>query len=56
MYFDKEYTFYFLISSISISILKIMKILAGREMWYMFFIIVPVLYYLPLLKTRSAKI
>ena len=49
-YFDKEFTFYFLLSTFSIVALGLMKTLWGREMWYVFFIIVPGYYYLPLLK------
>lgn len=52
-YFDKEFAFYFLISVFSIIILGLMKTLAGRETWYMFFIIAPGLYYLQLLKNNK---
>ncbi len=52
-YFDKEFTFYFLLSLFSIIILGSMKVLGGREFWYTFFIVVPGLYYLPLLKKES---
>lgn len=49
-YFDKEFAFYFFISVFSIIVLGLMKALAGRELWYMFFVIVPGYYYLRLLK------
>lgn len=49
-YFDKEFTFYFLLSVFSIVGLGAMKTLIGRELWYTFFILVPGFYYLPLLK------
>lgn len=49
-YFNKEYSFYFLLSILSVVILSLMKAVVGREFWYTFFIILPGLYYLPLLK------
>jgi len=52
-YFQKEFVFYFLLAVLSIVVLGLMKALAGREMWYMFFVIVPGLYYLPLHKKRN---
>jgi hypothetical protein len=52
-YFQKEFVFYFLLAVLSIVVLGLMKALAGREMWYMFFIIVSGLYYLPLLKKKN---
>jgi len=54
-YFDKEFTFYFLLSTFSVIVLGLMKALYGDEMWSVFFIIVPGLYYLPLLKKRNTS-
>lgn len=54
-YFNKEHTFYFLLAVFSIIILGFMKTLAGREMWYMFFIIVPGLYYSQYLKNGNSN-
>lgn len=51
--FDKEFSFYFLISVLSIFLLGLMKTLAGREMWYMVILIIPGLYYLPLVNRRN---
>jgi hypothetical protein len=48
--FDKEFTFYFLLSMFSIIALGCMKALGGKELWYMYFIITPGFYYLPLIK------
>jgi hypothetical protein len=52
-YFDKEFSFYFLLSTLSIVVLGFMKTLMGRELWSVFFIIVPGFYYLSLLKKRD---
>ncbi len=54
-YFDKEFTFYFSLSIFSIVVLGLMKALAGRATWYVFFIIVPGLYYLPILRKRDKQ-
>lgn len=47
---DTEFSFYFLLSIGSGVVLGLMKSLAGREFWYMFFFVLPGLYWLPLLK------
>ena len=47
--FSQGFSFYFLLSALSIIILGLMKNLAGRELWYMYFFIIPGLYYLPVL-------
>jgi hypothetical protein len=48
--FDKEFSFYFLLSMLSIIALGCIKALGGKELWYMYFIIIPGFYYIPLLK------
>jgi hypothetical protein len=55
-YFNKEYSFYYLISSFSILSLGLMKNLAGREMWFFYFVVFPGLYYLPLLRRQKSSI
>lgn len=52
-YFDKEFAFYFLLSMFSIIALGSMKALAGTELWYVYFIIIPGFYYMPLIKKRE---
>lgn len=52
-YFEIEFVFPFLVAVLSIVALGLMKALSGREMWYMFFVIAPGLYYLPLLKKAN---
>jgi len=52
-YFDKEFAFYFLISMFSIIALGFMKALGGIEVWYLFFIIIPGFYYMPLIKKNE---
>ena len=47
-YYDSEYTFYYLMSVASIIVLGFFKNLAGRELFYMLFFILPSLYFLPL--------
>lgn len=49
-YFNSTYNFYYLLASISILAIGLMKVIGGRETWYTFFIILPGFYYLPLLK------
>jgi len=53
-YFNNEYVYYFLLSMFSIIALGAMKLLVGRELWYTVFIVLPGMYYLPLLnKTKT---
>jgi len=49
-YFNNEYVYYFLLSMFSIIALGAVKQLVGRELWYTVFIVLPGMYYLPLLK------
>ncbi len=51
--FGQHYQFYFLISLLSLVALGFMKVLAGREMWFGIFFVVPSLYYLPLAFKRG---
>lgn len=53
VFFNSTYKFYFSLASISILSYGLMKNLVGRETWYAFFIILPGLYYLPLLKSKK---
>jgi hypothetical protein len=50
---DSEFGFYFLLSVSTGIVLGFMKVLAGREFWYMFFFILPGFYYLPLAKREK---
>ena len=50
--FNSTYKFYYILASISILCYGLIKQLGGRETWYTFFILLPGLYYLPLLKNR----
>jgi len=52
-YFSATYKFYYVLASISILSLGLMKVIGGRDTWYAFFIILPGLYYLPLLKKKQ---
>jgi hypothetical protein len=52
-YFNSEYSFYYIIASLSILSYGLMKVIGGRETWYMFFIILPGLFYLPSLRKRK---
>lgn len=54
--FSQDFSFYFLLSAFSLIILGLMKNLAGRELWYMYFFIIPGLYYLPVLSSGKSKI
>lgn len=52
--FTSTYKFYYILASLAIISYGLMKAIAGRETWYTFFIILPGLYYLPLLhKSRT---
>jgi len=53
-YYDPEYTFYYLMSVLSIIMLGLVKNLAGRELFYMLFFVLPSLYFLPLVVTRKS--
>lgn len=48
--FDSSYKYYYMMASLSLLSYGIFKVLGGREAWYTLFIILPGLYYLPLLK------
>lgn len=48
-----NYQFYFILSIISILLYGFLKTIAGREAWYMFFVILPGIYYLPLLNKKD---
>lgn len=54
-HFSLTYKFFYILASLSILCYGLMKVIAGRETWYAFFIIIPGLYYLPLLKRKSNK-
>jgi hypothetical protein len=50
--FNSTYKLYYILASFSILSLGLMKAIAGRDTWYAFFILLPGLYYLPLLKNK----
>ncbi|MCE5348298.1 MAG: hypothetical protein LLG13_18685 [Bacteroidales bacterium] len=54
-YFNQTYKFFYILASFSILSYGLIKNIAGRETWYAFFIIIPGLYYLPLLKKSKNK-
>lgn len=54
-YFDKEFAFYFFLSMFSIIALGSMKALAGTELWYVFFIIIPGFYYTQLIRKKKFR-
>lgn len=54
--FKPEYRFYYFLAAFSVLSYGLMKVIAGRETWYAFFIIIPGLYYLPLLKIRNSEL
>jgi energy-coupling factor transporter transmembrane protein EcfT len=51
--FDPTYKFYYILASLSILGYGFIKQLGGRDTWYAFFVILPGLYYLPLLKIKN---
>jgi hypothetical protein len=52
-YFNSNYKFYYFLASLSILSYGVIKQLGGRDTWYTFFIILPGLYFLPLLKQQQ---
>jgi len=53
LHFNSTYKFYYILASLSILSYGLMKTIAGRDTWYTFFIIIPGLFYLPLLKRKD---
>lgn len=51
--FDESFAIYFLLASFSILSYGLIKNLGGREVWYMYFVIIPGAYYLPLLNKKT---
>jgi len=43
--FNKEFIFYYLVSIISIIVLGLLKALDGRDLWYVYIVIIPGMYY-----------
>lgn len=52
-YFDKTFTYYFLLSVGAILSYGLIKNISGREIWYAYFVILPGMYYLPSLKKKE---
>lgn len=50
---DKDFTFYFLVAALGGLGMGLAKNIVGREFWYTYFVILPGLQYLPLLKRSS---
>lgn len=48
-----QYQYFFILSIIAILMYGVFKAIVGRECWYMFFVILPGMYYLPLLNKKS---
>lgn len=53
--FTTDYKYYYLLSSFTILSYGFFKAVGGRDTWYAFFIILPGMYYLPLLKNNENK-
>jgi hypothetical protein len=52
-HFNPTYRYYYILATLSIISYGLIKGLGGRETWYAFFIILPGLYYLPLIKKKN---
>lgn len=52
---DKDYRYFFLLATFSILSYGFLKTLIGRHAWYMFFVIIPGINYLPLLFNKKIK-
>jgi len=53
---NKNYSFYFLLSGLAIVGIGLMKNIAGRQLWFAYFILLPGLYFLPLLNRKDKKL
>ncbi len=53
--FNSKYNFFYIMASISIIGIGLFKVVGGRSTWYAFFVILPGIYYLPLLKKTKGK-
>lgn len=53
---EGSYSYYYLLAIFSILLYGIFKNIGGRETWYFFFVIIPGMYYLPLLKKQNNTI
>lgn len=54
-HFDSAYKLYYLLASLSILSYGLIKAIGGRDTWYTFFILLPGLYYLPLLIKKQEE-
>lgn len=54
-HFHTNYKFYYILSSLAVLSYGLIKVIGGRDTWYAFFIILPGLYFLPLLKNSGIK-
>lgn len=50
---EGNYSYYYLLAIFSILLYGVFKSITGREIWYFFFLIIPGMYYLPLLKKEN---
>lgn len=46
---EQEYQYFFILASLSIILYGLVKVIMGRPAWFLFFVIIPGMYYLPLL-------
>lgn len=53
--FDSEYKFYYFLSIASLVLIGFLKAVGGSEPWLMLIVVIPGLYFLPLLEQKSAK-
>jgi len=51
--FNSKFKYYYILGSLSILSYGFLKNIAGQETWYALFILLPGMYYLPLLKSKS---
>lgn len=52
-FFDETYRFYYFLAFFATFSYGLLKALAGRDPWYIFFVILPGIYYLPLLNKKN---
>jgi len=52
---NEDFKFYIILSMMTIIFYGLLKVIGGRESWYTFFILLPGMYYLPLLKKEKTE-
>jgi hypothetical protein len=55
-HFNNGYRFYYMLSIVSLIFLGLLKAIGGRELWLMIILVIPGLFYLPLLEKKTRNV